>query len=201
ELYKEISEAVGRMTELIDSLLEFAKTREDLSPSYGSVKDTMQRAIRSVQSHPVVHNVKITLSCRGSCEGWFDSRKLERAFYNLLLNACQAVPPAAGQVNADIQEAPGGVEISVSDNGPGIPIHLREKIFESFVSYGKENGTGLGLTIVQKLLGEQGGTVKLAEQTSGWTTFQLWLPLNNSGSEAEGPEDVPAVTSGNTSTE
>jgi nitrogen-specific signal transduction histidine kinase len=65
------------------------------------------------------------------------------------------------------------------------------------VSYGKENGTGLGLTIVQKLLGEHGGTVKLAEQTSGWTTFQLWLPLNNSGSEAEGPEDIPAVTSGN----
>lgn len=201
ELYKEIGEAVGRMTELIDSLLEFAKTREDLSPSYGSVKDAMQRAIRSVQSHPAVHNVKITLSCQGRCEGWFDSRKLERAFYNLLLNACQAAPPNAGEVNACIEEAPEGVAISVSDNGPGIPEYLRHKIFEPFVSYGKENGTGLGLTIVQKLLGEHGGTVKLSE-SPGWTTFEVWLPLNNSGSKGEGLEDVSAVTFGNsTSTE
>jgi signal transduction histidine kinase len=201
ELYREISDAVGRMTELIDSLLEFAKTREDLSPSYGSVKDTAQKAIRSVQSHPSVHNVKITLSRDGNCEGWFDSRKLERAFYNLLLNACQAAPSQAGEVKVHIQESSGGVGISVSDNGPGIPEHLHAKIFEPFVSYGKENGTGLGLTIVQKLLAEHGGSVKLAERITGWTTFQLWLPLNNAGSEAES-EDVPAVTSGNpTSTE
>src|SRR5262249_56205211 len=137
ELYKEISEAVGRMTELIDSLLEFAKTREDLSPSYGSVKDTMQRAIRSVQSHPAVHNVKITLSCRGNCEGWFDARKLERAFYNLLLNACQAAPPASGQVNADIQEARGGVEISISDNGGGGATPHAPRVVEAIVSDGQ----------------------------------------------------------------
>jgi signal transduction histidine kinase len=196
ELYQEVRDAVGRMTELIDSLLEFAKTREDLSLSYGSIRDSMQRAIRSVQSHPSIHKVNITLFCESSCSGWFDTRKLERVFYNLLLNACQAVPPDSGEVSVKIQEFNDRVEIKVSDNGVGIPEQLRKKIFEPFVSFGKENGTGLGLTIVQKLLAEHGGTVELTESSPGLTMFTLTVPLV-SGSESDAPEDSPAVASGN----
>lgn len=188
ELYQEIHEAVGRMTELIDSLLEFGRTRDKLSPTYGSLKETMQRAIRSVQRHPSVHKVNITLACAGKREGWFDSKRLERVFYNLLLNACQATPADAGKVDVSIQERPGGVEITISDNGAGIPEHLRGKIFEPFESFGKENGTGLGLTIVQKLLGEQGGTIELVDSSPGHTKFKLILPLG-AGSETEGSDD------------
>jgi signal transduction histidine kinase len=196
ELYQEIRDAVGRMTELIDSLLEFAKTREDLSLSYGSIRDTMQRAIRSVQSHPSIPKSSITLSCESTCSGWFDIRKLERVFYNLLLNSCQAVPAESGEVSVKIEEFTDRVEIKVSDNGCGIPEQLRRKIFEPFVSFGKENGTGLGLTIVQKLLAEHGGTVELTESSPGRTTFTLTVPLV-SGSESEASDESPAVASGN----
>jgi signal transduction histidine kinase len=196
ELYQEIRDAVGRMTELIDSLLEFAKTREDLSLSYGSMRETMQRAIRSVQSHPSIHKVNISLSCEGLCDGWFDLRKLERVFYNLLLNACQAAPPESGEVTVSIREKTDNVEIKVRDNGCGIPEQLRKKIFEPFVSFGKENGTGLGLTIVQKLLAEHGGTIELTESSPGLTTFTLIVPLIT-GSESEVPDDSSAVASEN----
>jgi signal transduction histidine kinase len=197
ELYQEIRDAVGRMTELVDSLLEFAKTRESLSLSYGSVGDSMQRAIRLVQSHPSVHKVSIGLSCHGHCDGWFDSRKLERVFYNLLLNSCQAVPADSGEIVIRIQEITKGVEITIRDNGCGIPDQLHNKIFEPFVSFGKENGTGLGLTIVQKLLTEHEGTIKLVEGSRGFTTFVLTVPLA-SGSEPEGPDDMRAVAFGST---
>ncbi len=196
ELYQEIRDAVGRMTELIDSLLEFSKTRDALSPSFGSVEDTMQRAVRSVQRHPSVQKVNITLSCNGSSTGWFDSRKLERVFCNLLLNACQAVPPDAGEIAVDMQEAPHGVEITISDNGVGIPEHLRARIFEPFVSYGKENGTGLGLTIAQKILEEHGGAIKLANASAGHTTFAMTVPLGAS-TDADGRDEMPAVVSNN----
>jgi signal transduction histidine kinase len=196
ELYQEVRDAVGRMTELIDSLLEFAKTREHLSLSYGSIRESMQRAIRSVQSHPSIHKVNITLACEGACSGWFDNRKLERVFYNLLLNACQAVPADSGEVSVKIKEFNDRVEIKLRDNGCGIPEHLRKKIFEPFVSFGKENGTGLGLTIVQKLLAEHGGTVQLTESTPGSTTFTLTVPLA-SGSESDVSDESPTVASGN----
>ena len=201
ELYQEIRDAVGRMTDLIDSLLEFSKTRDALSLSYGSVEVTMQRAIRSVHSHPGVQKTNIQLSCQGNSGGWFDPKKLERVFYNLLLNSCQAVLEETGQVDVDIHEISHGVEIRISDNGIGIPGHLHDKIFEPFISYGKENGTGLGLTIAQKILEEHGGAIELTNSSLGGTTFRMVLPLG-SGLETEGPEDASAIISdSSTSTE
>ncbi|HXB21229.1 MAG TPA: HAMP domain-containing sensor histidine kinase [Candidatus Solibacter sp.] len=194
EFYQEIRSAVGQMADLIDSLLEFSRTRGSLSLSYASIEETLQRAIRLVQSHPVAHKVNITLSCEGSSDGWFDLKKLERMFYNLLLNACQAVPPNYGAVETRLQEIPGGVEITISDNGGGIPERIRDKIFEPFVSYGKENGTGLGLTIVQKILEDHGGTITLADPEPGKTTFLIRIPFSLS-SEPDAAEPAAAVGS------
>ena len=196
ELYQEIRDAVGRMTELIESLLEFSKPQGTLSRSYGSIEETMQRAIRSVERHPCVQNVDITLYSHGTNKGWFDSRKMERVFSNLLLNACQAAPPESGKIEAAIQEMPLGVEINVSDNGTGIPEHLRDRIFEPFVSYGKENGTGLGLTIAHKIVEEHGGTIELTDSSPGHTNFQIRIPLGSSP-EADAREEIPAVASNN----
>lgn len=180
EFYQEIRSAVGQMADLIDSLLEFSRTRGSLTLSYASVEEILQRAIRLVQSHPGAHRVNITLACEGSSDGWFDLKKLERMFYNLLLNACQAAAPNSGEVEAHLQEIPGGMEITISDNGSGIPERIRDKIFEPFVSYGKENGTGLGLTIVQKILEDHGGTIALVDPGPGKTTFRIRIPFNHS---------------------
>ncbi|HEY6253150.1 MAG TPA: HAMP domain-containing sensor histidine kinase, partial [Candidatus Angelobacter sp.] len=182
--------------DLIDSLLEFSKGRDSLSLSYVSVEDTVQHSIRSVLKHPSVQDVDINLSCTGCREGWFDSKKLERVFYNLILNACQAVTPAHGQIDVVIQELPQTVEVRISDNGSGIPEHLHEKIFEPFVSHAKEHGTGLGLTIVQMLLEQHGGTIKLESSSPGGTTFRVILPLD-CAAEAEVPDDVSSISSGN----
>ncbi|HWZ42220.1 MAG TPA: HAMP domain-containing sensor histidine kinase [Candidatus Saccharimonadales bacterium] len=197
ELYQEIRDAVGRMTELIDSLLEFSKPRRSLSPSYGSLEEALQRAIRSVQRHPIVHSVNISLSCHGSSQGWFDPGRMERVFCNVLLNACQAVPPDSGRVAVLMQELPQGVEVTISDNGAGIPAPVRDKIFEPFVSYGKENGTGLGLTIAHKILEEHGGTITLQDSSPAGTTFLLSVPFA-SGPDMDAHDEVPAVSSMNT---
>jgi len=193
EFYQEIRAAVGQMADLIDSLLEFSRTRGALSLSYASIEETLQRAIRSVQSHPSAYRVHITLSCEGNSDGWFDPKKLERVFYNLLVNGCQATPLGAGEVEAHLSEISGGVEITIRDNGGGIPDRIRDKIFEPFVSYGKENGTGLGLTIVQKILEDHGGTIMLADSSAGRTTFKITIPFSHSSEDA--PEPAAAVVS------
>jgi signal transduction histidine kinase len=198
ELYQEIRDAVGRMTEIIDSLLEFSRTRAALTFRYVSLEETMQGAIGSVQSHPSVEDININLSCNGNLAGWFDSKKLERAFYNLLLNACQAVSHGSGKVDVDMHEVQQGVEILISDNGPGIPENLRDRIFEPFMSYGKENGTGLGLTIVQKILEDHGGTIKLLDASRDHTTFSIMLPVRTVIDE-EGSEDPVIGISDNAS--
>src|SRR6202020_1871894 len=145
ELYQEVRSGVNLMTDLIDSLLEFARTRESLSPAYSSVAETIQRAVQAVRLHPRHHNRAIDVVCSGPVLGWFDSRKLERALYNLLLNACEAAPGAEGHVEVEAHEVNGSITICVADNGPGIAESIRERLFHPFVSYGKENGTGFGL--------------------------------------------------------
>jgi signal transduction histidine kinase len=184
ELYEEIRAGVNQMTDLIDSLLEFSRTRESLHPSYGSVAETIERVAQTVRVHPDFHDVKITIRQDGSSTGWFDARKLERVFYNLLLNASAAVPAQGGRIEIDLREVPGGVEVRVTDNGHGIPEAIREKLFEPFVSEGKENGTGLGLTVVQKIVQDHGGDVVVEKTSSEGTIFRLRIPLPPSSSHS-----------------
>ena len=75
--------------------------------------------------HPEFHQVKITVSQEGNSSGWFDAKRLERALYNLLLNACEAVIPEAGSIEMTLSEVRDGVEIRVSDTGRGIPELIR----------------------------------------------------------------------------
>jgi signal transduction histidine kinase len=181
ELYQEVRVAVNQMTDLIDSLLEFSRTRESLRPTFGNVNDSVQRVIMAIRSHPEFHPVRITLAQQGSSSGWFDPKKLERALYNLLLNSCEAVVPEGGRIHVQLSEVPRGVEIRVSDNGRGIPDAIRDQLFEPFISHGKENGTGLGLTVVQKIVQDHGGDVIVEKTSPEGTVFRLLLPLSSSG--------------------
>jgi signal transduction histidine kinase len=180
ELYQEIRAAVNQMTDLIDSLLEFSRTRESLHPTYGNVRDSVGRAVQTIRLHPEFHQVGITISQEGGSSGWFDAKKLERALYNLLLNACEAVIPDAGSIEVALREVREGVEIRVSDTGRGIPELIRSQLFEPFVSHGKENGTGLGLTVVQKIVQDHGGEVTVEKTSPTGTAFRLLLPLGSS---------------------
>jgi signal transduction histidine kinase len=178
ELYREIRDAVDRMTDLVESLLEFSRAREHLRPVYGRMADTANRAVHAIQIHPEFNGVDIRVSCEGRGEGWFDPKKMERVFLNLLLNACAAVPRDSGHVEVNIREARDGLEVRVADNGPGIPEAIRDTLFQPFVSYGKENGTGLGLTVVQKIFQDHGGDVSIEATGAGRTVFKLVLPHN-----------------------
>jgi signal transduction histidine kinase len=193
ELYQEVRIAVNQMTDLIDSLLEFSRTRESLRPTYGNVRETVERVIQTLRAHPEFHQVLITIAEIGSSNGWFDSKKLERVLYNLFANACESTSGKHGEVAIELREVHGGVELRVSDNGRGIPECVRSTLFEPFVSFGKENGTGLGLTVVQKIVQDHGGEVAVEKTSAEGTTFRLFLPLASSTGRPTSRADGTAV--------
>lgn len=196
ELYQEVRTGVNLMTDLIDSLLEFARTRESLSPAYANVSETIQRSVLAVRLHPRHHTRSIDVLCGVQVSGWFDQRKLERALYNLLLNACEAAPPLGGIVEVTAGEVAGSITISVADNGPGIAESIRDRLFHPFVSYGKENGTGLGLAVVQKIVQDHGGEIVVERTVLGRTVFRIVLPgrLQDASRTASEPAmDVPSL--------
>ncbi len=85
-------------------------------------------------------------------------------------------PLTGGKVEVTAGEVSGAITISVADNGPGIAESIRERLFHPFVSYGKENGTGLGLAVVQKIVQDHGGEIYAERTAEGKTVFRMVLP-------------------------
>jgi signal transduction histidine kinase len=177
DLYRQIRLSVNNMAELIASLLEFSKAQEALQLAYGDCVETLQDTIRTVKLRPEFSRIQLALLHEGETQGWFDFAKLDRVFHNLLRNACEAVPSDAGRVRVVAIGANNRVEISVSDNGAGIPEEIRDDLFQPFVTFGKADGTGLGLSVVQKIVRDHGGEVAVESTGPHGTTFKVMLPV------------------------
>jgi two-component system sensor histidine kinase QseC len=98
-------------------------------------------------------------------------------FRNLIDNAIRYTPEY-GQVSVDIQEAPNGLLVNVSDNGPGVPPEKLNRIFDRFYRYYHENtsGSGLGLSIVQQIVRLHEGTVTVKHNMPQGLVFTVTLP-------------------------
>jgi signal transduction histidine kinase len=176
EIYQEIQTASNQMTDLIDSLRELAHQRSAISPEPANLDQIVRRAIEAVKARPEFRNRTITLIARDEMEGVFDPRKLERAFFNLVLNACEATPEGESRVTVDVQTLGESFEVRVTDQGPGVPSNIRDIVFDPFVSSGKPNGTGLGLAIVSKIVHDHGGSVSLERTSETGTVMLVKLP-------------------------
>src|SRR4029077_8327541 len=103
EIYREIQTASNQMTDLIDSLREISHDRRAISPVATSLDVILRRAIEAVKVRPEFRHRNISLIARGDIEGVFDPKKLERFFFNLLLNPCEATPDTNARVTVDVQ--------------------------------------------------------------------------------------------------
>ena len=104
-----------------------------------------------------------------------DGKQIERAIFNLLLNACQSARCAASAARVLVTLGARGRQmiVNVIDNGAGVPEKIRKSLFEPFVSEGKQKGTGLGLTLAHCIALEHGGEVVLLSSRPGETIFQM----------------------------
>jgi signal transduction histidine kinase len=176
EIYQEIKTASTQMTDLIDSLRELAHQRSTISKEPSDLEQIIRRAIEAVQMRPEFRSRAITLQAQGELEGMFDARKLERVFFNLVLNACEATPNGESQINVEVRSGKDCFEIRIVDHGCGVPENIRGRMFDPFVSSGKPNGTGLGLAIVSKIVGDHGGSVSVESTSEMGTVMLVKLP-------------------------
>jgi signal transduction histidine kinase len=110
-----------------------------------------------------------------------DAQQLRGVFLNLFLNAVDAMPDGGTLelvTKSSSGEARSTIQARVADSGPGVPLEVREKIFEPFVST-KEEGTGFGLALAQQAVDEHGGTLRLEDDVEHrrGAVFVVELPL------------------------
>ena len=115
-----------------------------------------------------------------------DEDRIRQVLVNLLANAVKFSPPG-GHVAVRAHVDGDAVLVTVADQGPGIPVELRDKVFERFFQVHHEGsatqGTGLGLAIVQEIVHAHGGRVWVGETEGAGTNVCFTLPTGTSESE------------------
>ncbi|MGA9475103.1 MAG: HAMP domain-containing sensor histidine kinase, partial [Terriglobales bacterium] len=157
EIYDEIKTASEQMTDLLDSLRELSREESSISPHPAEIDQTIRHAVDAVRARPELRTRTVLLHTSGDMAGIFDPKKIERVFFNLVLNACEASSQTQREIEIEIHSLENVFEIRVTDHGTGVPAAVRATLFDPFVSFGKSNGTGLGLAIVNKVIHDHGG--------------------------------------------
>ena len=184
-----------RLSRLLGEFLDFARTRATVIESVDLA--AIARGAASLASAHPSRAEGVVVHCSIPDEPYVieaDEDLLHRAIFNLALNAVQAAPPG-GRVDVDIVPLPhdevpagarfdnGAVALRVTDDGPGIPLELRSRMFEPFVTT-KEGGSGLGLPVVHRAVEAHRGLV-LVDSSAHGTRFTMLLPLVQTGSAEE----------------
>ncbi|MGO8761511.1 MAG: ATP-binding protein [Desulfobaccales bacterium] len=187
EDFEVISEEIRHIDTIVRNFLEFSRPpklkMQQISPS--AVVDMALVLLRyRLESYGV--EVKLIRKDRLP-EIWADPDQLKEVLVNLVLNACEVVVNGGVITIREEEkgEAPLGpaAVIRVSDNGPGIPESVRDKVFQPFFST-KEEGTGLGLSIASRIIEEHGGRLELESKAKKGATFVITLPLGKDESWA-----------------
>lgn len=170
-----------RLNRLLTEFLDFSRVRAVRFEKL-DLREVVEDVVRIVSAHPAAEGVELVIEGE-SVELEGDADLLHRIVSNLVLNAAQALN-GQGTVRVSVRREVGGgapslvereVRLLVSDNGPGIPDSVRERLFEPFVS-GRQGGTGLGLAIVQRAVAAHRGVILMDTSAEMGTTFSIYLP-------------------------
>jgi signal transduction histidine kinase len=184
EIFREIKTATNQMLELIDSLRELSSEPGNISPENAEMNVIAERAMDALKASHDLRGCELTASFNGNMEGVFDPRKMERVLLNLLLNAYEATEHSdLPRVRLTIDATDTQFEIRVADNGGGVPQEIRTTLFQPFVSFGKVNGTGIGLAIVNKIASDHGAEVSVESTGPNGTVVLISMPRNVSNTK------------------
>jgi nitrogen fixation/metabolism regulation signal transduction histidine kinase len=172
---KSFLEQIDSLSRIASEFSNFAKMPQ-LKLEEIKLMDLLNKA---VDVYSQMENIQII--CKenviATCVIYADRDQLLRCFNNILKNAIEAIPQGkAGIININGTIVNHNVQITVSDNGTGIPLNLRESIFATNFTT-KSSGTGLGLAFVKQAIENMKGNIYFTTEINVGTTFYITLPL------------------------
>lgn len=170
---------IDDLSRIASSFSSFAK-RPEVEPRSVDVAARLSSVIMLFRSNE--YNIPIRyVGADAGVYALADSDQLPEVFTNIIKNAIQAMGETSGGniivTMSGVPDADGFIEISISDNGPGIPESIRDKVFvPNFTT--KSTGAGLGLTICKNIIEGCGGRIAFSTSSKG-TTFYIYLKYEN----------------------
>jgi signal transduction histidine kinase len=177
EMVSSIARGADRIRSLARRLLAFSRpAREEMAPL--AVNDVVERSLELCQYQIASGRVALIRDLEADLPRVLGvSNQLEMALINLVVNAVHAMGEKGGDLRVSTRRRGDDIEISVSDEGPGIPERIRGNLFEPFVTTKPEGkGTGLGLSTVLMAVERHHGRVEFDTGEGRGTTFRITLP-------------------------
>lgn len=175
QLARMVYREVRRINETVQSFLRFARP-QPLQPSRFQLKELFDHLQSQYSSTMEQRQIEFGIDLRWQGEVFWDKGKMQQVFMNLIQNAIDAVGNK-GKISISVErENASLLKIRVADNGPGIPEHIRSKIFNLYFTT-KPEGTGIGLAVVQQILFEHGGTISVESEDESGAIFNIMLPI------------------------
>ncbi|MBU0735267.1 MAG: hypothetical protein KKG10_14060, partial [Proteobacteria bacterium] len=185
----EVIDQTLRCKKIVAELLEFSRQSIGQKSSF-SLWYLINQCLNLLINQALFQNIQVTTAIEKDMpEMVGDMGQLQQVFTNLFINAAHAMD-GKGMLKIAANYRPEGAlfRIEVSDTGSGIPVELRDKIFEIFFTTKPVGvGTGLGLSITQNIIQLHGGTIRFECPPGGGTSFIIELPLEFT----EKPKDEP----------
>jgi signal transduction histidine kinase len=177
QLVAECHEGIGRIRRIVDAMQRFSRVPSDEFVPV-DVNHVLEEAIRIADLHSNRAVLVQALLEPGLPSVHGSASRLEQVFLNLLVNAKHALADRpAGRIEVATRLIGNVVEVSVRDDGPGVPEALRHRIFDPFfTTKDPERGTGLGLSIAFDIVREHGGVLELRTTAGGGACFVTHLP-------------------------
>ena len=173
ELAGFIASEVDRTNSLITRFLEFARPLK-LRLAATSLAEVLDRAVAELEQHHPPFEISVHKNYAPDIPALnLDAELMQRVFYNLLVNAAQATA-AGGSVTIKTRTFGAGAEVSVIDRGAGIAREHLESVFNPFFTT-RQDGVGLGLAIVSKIVDEHGGRITIESEPGQGSVFRVFL--------------------------
>jgi len=177
ELLGDSVDGLKQMSALVLNLKGFARVDRD-GMDLVDINDCVQSAL-TIASHQLRDRVTVIRELGKLPKVRCMPSQINQVFLNLITNAAQAIGDE-GQLIVRTRVLNDSVEISMEDNGAGIPDNVLPKIFDPFFTTKKVGeGTGLGLSIVHKIVQGHGGTIRVRSEAGKGTTFTVELPIQH----------------------
>ncbi len=159
------------------NMLTFSKERQPKVET-AQLNRIVEDVIALVQTRADEHGVMILTDLEEMPAIPLDPDGMHQVAHNIVLNAIEAAPPEGGRVNIATRYFPKEARamLSIGDNGPGIPVDERARIFDAFHSSKGQGGTGLGLAAAKKIVTELNGTIEVESTVGEGTAFHVKLP-------------------------
>jgi two-component system sensor histidine kinase HydH len=176
---------VDRLNRVITQLLDLARPRELWLHPY-PLSRMLEHPLKLIQPDLEKKGIRIVLGPMREDMVQVDPDQITQALLNLFLNAMESMSAGGDlRVKTVLNEEKGGVEIWISDTGPGIAREELSRIFDPFFST-KKKGTGLGLAITAKIIEAHRGEISVESERGKGATFKIFLPVKRAESGGKG---------------